>query len=120
MSLFGRLYDILRVNLQTGSDSRSGADGDPANGANGAGWHTETSEDSRLAEYYANLEIPYGSDLEAVRNAWKRQMKKYHPDLHGEDAGKRQIANELSAELTTAYRALEQALKSQERGNIDV
>ena len=59
-----------------------------------------------LAGYYGNLEIPYGSDLHTVRAAWKRMMKKYHPDLHGEDAQKRQVAGELTAELTRAYQEL--------------
>ena len=68
------------------------------------------SQDPRLAGYYANLEVPYGSDLEAVRRAWKRLVKKYHPDLHGGDLEKRKVANELTAELTQAYRELEQAL----------
>jgi DnaJ-class molecular chaperone len=62
-----------------------------------------------LAGYYANLEIPYGSDQETVRAAWKQMMKKYHPDLHGEDPEKRRIAGELTAELTHAYQALVQA-----------
>lgn len=68
------------------------------------------SQDPRLAGFYANLEVPYGSDLEAVRRAWKRLVKKYHPDLHAGDPEKRRVANELTAELTRVYRELEQAL----------
>jgi curved DNA-binding protein CbpA len=37
-------------------------------------------------------------------------LKKYHPDLHGDDPEKRRVANELTAELTRAYRELEKAL----------
>ena len=37
-------------------------------------------------------------------------MKKYHPDSHAQDPAKRQVANELCAELTRAYRELERAL----------
>ncbi|MBT5348333.1 MAG: hypothetical protein HOL55_06125, partial [Nitrospina sp.] len=29
-----------------------------------------------LAKYYANLEIPVGSDRETIKTAWKTQMKK--------------------------------------------
>jgi curved DNA-binding protein CbpA len=64
-----------------------------------------------LAGYYANLEIPYGSDLSAVRSAWKQMMKRYHPDLHGEDPEKRQVASELTAELTRAYQELAKVLE---------
>lgn len=61
-----------------------------------------------LAQYYANLEIPQGSDLPTARRAWKRLMKRYHPDLHSGDPERVKVANELSAKLTEAYRALEE------------
>ena len=70
--------------------------------------------DERLAGYYANLEIPYGSDLATVRAAWKDLMKKYHPDLHGADPEKQRLAGEITANLTRACQELEAAL---ERGN---
>ena len=67
-------------------------------------------EDAALAKNYANLEVPYGSDLETVHAAWRQLMKKYHPDLHCRDAEKRRIANELTARLTQAYRDIEEAV----------
>ena len=66
-----------------------------------------------LAGYYANLEIPRGSDLETVRAAWKGMMKKYHPDLHAADPEKRRLAGELTANLTRAYQELEAALEQE-------
>jgi hypothetical protein len=80
--------------------------GDGTSDGNPRARATVDKEDEVLAGYYANLEIPYGSDLHTVRAAWKRMMKKYHPDLHGEDAQKRQVAGELTAELTRAYQEL--------------
>jgi len=71
--------------------------------------------DPKLVGYYANLEIPYGSDLETARQAWKRLLKKCHPDLHAGDPEKRRIANELSAELTRAYQEIERALAREKR-----
>ena len=68
-----------------------------------------------MAGYYANLEVPYGADWETVRKSWRRLLKKYHPDLHGDDPEKRRIANELTAELTRAYRELEKALQTDGR-----
>ena len=62
-----------------------------------------------LAKYYANLEIPVGSDRETIKTAWKTQMKKYHPDLHGNDSKKKQIAEKLTRQLNEAYRALDSA-----------
>ena len=71
---------------------------------------TLNPEDAALAKNYANLEVPYGSDLETVHAAWRQLMKKYHPDLHCRDAEKRRIANELTARLTQAYRDIEEAV----------
>lgn len=64
-----------------------------------------------LAQYYANLEVPYGADLATVRSAWKRMMKKYHPDLHSKDPEKYRTATLLTQRLTEAYQELEKVLK---------
>ena len=73
-------------------------------------------DEALLAQYYANLEIPPGSDLTTARRAWKRLMKRYHPDLHSGDPERVKVANELSAKLTEAYRALEEKLSGGEAG----
>ena len=59
-----------------------------------------------LAKYYANLEIPCGSDQITIKSAWKKQLKKYHPDLHCSDPGKKIIAENLTRQLNEAYRIL--------------
>jgi DnaJ-class molecular chaperone len=59
-----------------------------------------------LAKYYANLEIPVGSDQTIIKNAWKKQLKKYHPDLHCSDPEKKMIAESLTRQLNEAYRIL--------------
>ena len=69
--------------------------------------HQEGS--NHLTRYYANLEIPVGSDREKIKTAWKIQLKKYHPDLHGSDPEKKQIAEELTRKLNEAYRILDSA-----------
>ena len=68
------------------------------------------AEDPVLAGYYANLELPYGANLEEVKAAWKRLMKQYHPDRHAQDPAKREVANALCAQLTQAYKELEKSL----------
>jgi hypothetical protein len=70
--------------------------------------------DPVLAEYYANLELPYGADLEMVRKAWKKMVRKYHPDLHCADPEKRQLANELSQGLNRAYEEIRKSLEDVE------
>jgi DnaJ-class molecular chaperone len=72
--------------------------------------------DSELARSYANLEIPYGSDLQVAQKAWRRLLKQYHPDLHATDPQKRQVADTLTAELTAAFRYIEKSIKDKEKG----
>ncbi len=69
--------------------------------------------DHEFAQYYANLEVPYGSDLQTVRKAWKQMLRKYHPDLHANDPEKRSTARELSQGLNHAYAELEKHLKNE-------
>lgn len=63
-----------------------------------------------LADYYTNLELPPGASRQEVKRAWKRLMKKYHPDLHSANPEKREVANELTQRLNEAYRALDKKL----------
>lgn len=110
--ILNRLFEIARARLHDTSAPETRAPDPP--------WDIpehETSESEQepefaaaehpLAQYYANLEIPQGSDLHTARRAWKRMMKQYHPDLHSGDPERVKLANELSAKLTEAYRALE-------------
>ena len=90
----------------------------PPGGGRTADWSSgdepDPSIDPRLAACYANLEIPYGADLETTRRAWKRLLKKYHPDLHAQDPEKRRVANQLTAELTRAYQEIEKTFANKE------
>jgi DnaJ-domain-containing protein 1 len=68
--------------------------------------------DPVLAEYYANLEVPYGSDLKTVRRAWKKLLRKYHPDLYSGVPEKEELANKLVQKLNNAYKELEKRLSA--------
>ena len=74
---------------------------------------TVQSVDPELADLYSNLEAPYGSNLATVRKAWKRLLRKYHPDLHSKDPEKRKIADELALRLNGAYERLQKRLESE-------
>ena len=114
-----RLIDIARANWNHLNDKRAGekpsSDSMPE-----PDFEFDASESSRarkprqaedpLARYYANLEIAPGADREAVKSAWKRMMKKYHPDLHDTDPEKRRTADELTRRLTESYRILDKEL----------
>ena len=125
MNLFTRLYKALSSNLPHFEKNKNWKD--PAGHRKSFKYTTEESarrEDQRpqngmpydpvLAAYYANLELPYGADLERVRKAWKKMVKKYHPDLHSADPAKRQLATELSQGLNRAYEEIKKRLEDME------
>lgn len=68
------------------------------------------SGEKTIREYYANLEVPYGSDLETVKISYRRLLRKYHPDKHAESPEMEALATDLTQEITRAYRAVESYL----------
>ena len=115
MDVFLRLYQIARASSAGDYAEREIPAAEDWHGYGASDFEGKrppavSIQDPGLAGYYANLDLPYGADLAAVKAAWKRLMKKYHPDRHVQDPAKRQAANELAAELTRAYRELARAL----------
>jgi hypothetical protein len=74
--------------------------------------YTTNAKNEKLAQYYANLELPYGANLEEVKKAWKKLLKQYHPDKHSLDEEKRKVATVLTQKLNEAYFQLEKELKN--------
>ena len=121
MQLFFRLIRIFKARFHRDQDGdplnshgHSKEHEDEANDGTDSGSQSEgtrNSFDTGLAGYYANLEVPYGSDLATVRQAWKRLSRKYHPDVHSGDPDKRRVANELTQGLNRAYENLVKYLK---------
>ncbi len=71
-----------------------------------------SGEDSvAVRRAYAALEVPPGSDFEAVRHAYRTLMRKYHPDLHTSTPDKQKAANEIAQKLTDSYKLLEKRLR---------
>ncbi len=66
--------------------------------------------DAQLARYYAELGVPYGAELVVVKRAYRRLMRRVHPDRHAGDAARHEEATQLSQTLGEAYRELERAL----------
>lgn len=101
--------EIRRGNSQTGrrgaNQSQQSQSGQSHQSSGNPG------EDPELARYYRNLEVPYGSDLATVRDAWKRLMRQYHPDLHSGDPEKLRTATELVKGLNHAYEQLKRHLE---------
>ncbi len=64
------------------------------------------STQAQVADWYRVLDLPVGADMPAVKSAYRKMMRKYHPDLHTSDARKQKAATELSTRVTTAYNQL--------------
>jgi DnaJ-domain-containing protein 1 len=68
-------------------------------------------QDQKIAEYYKVLDLPEGAEFPQVKAAYRRLMRKYHPDRHTGNPKKLKAATELSMRVTQAYNALEEYLK---------
>lgn len=122
MVLFSRLFRILRANIRFNKNNHNWDrfahyreqyqhKSHPGSSESSGFEQRRPQVDPVLAGYYANLEVPYGSDIETVRQAWKRLVRKYHPDLHSRNPEKRRIANELTQGLNRAYEELAKQLQ---------
>jgi len=52
---------------------------------------------------YANLEVPFGSDIETVRRSYKRLVLQYHPDRHAGNPEKLRVATEITKKLNESF-----------------
>ena len=69
-----------------------------------------SNRDPVLAGYYANLELPYGADREAVRGARRRLLARYHPDRFATDPDKARLADGLVKQINHAHDELLKSL----------
>lgn len=106
MSIASRLYHILRARLGT-AEVELGDDvaPEPASRADRAASPppAEPGIDREMAGYYANLELSYGATAAEAEKAWKRLIRRYHPDLHSQDPEKQRLATEIVKGLNRAY-----------------
>ena len=108
MSIVSRLSKVLRARLATGANETRDT---LENGGTRPRGDRVRTVDRELAGLYANLELPYGADLEQVRAAWKRLLRRYHPDLHGSDPERHATATEIVQGLNRAFEKLRRRLE---------
>ena len=60
--------------------------------------------------WYKTLEVPPGSNLKAVRKAYRKLLLQYHPDRFENDPEKQKAATEVTRKLTEAYNGLRRYL----------
>ena len=65
---------------------------------------------AQLAEWYKQLDVQPGADLAEIKSAYRKLMRKYHPDLQA-DPNKKRAATELTMRVNTAYNGLVEYLE---------
>ena len=76
-----------------------------ARGGAGFGAPGEDPVEQRL-RWYKTLELEPGADFDAIRKAYRRMVKKYHPDRYANDPEKYKAATEVARKITEAYDGL--------------
>jgi curved DNA-binding protein CbpA len=102
---------------RSAASSGAGASAGTGSGTNGArtGWGGGSSSgrpprpgstEANLLEWYRVLDLEVGADMPQIKTAYRRMMRKYHPDMHAGSPQKQKAATELSMRVTTAYNGL--------------
>lgn len=64
----------------------------------------EIKQENKLEEkYYAILELDYGASFAQIKSAYKKLLKKYHPDLFQNKPEKQKIAKKITTQINEAY-----------------
>ncbi len=95
------LNDYLGAEREgTGGNDTAGSGGrrDGSGGTRGSRTPPET-----LRTDYANLEVPFGADIETVRRSYKRLMLRYHPDRHSGNPEKLRVATEITKKVNQSF-----------------
>jgi DnaJ-domain-containing protein 1 len=82
------------------TDSRSNQQADPRAGA-----------DDRLRRDYANLEVPFGTQLAEVTRAYRKLLKRYHPDKFASDPEKQRLATEITQRINSSFQNIKETLR---------
>lgn len=56
-----------------------------------------------LRQDYANLEVPFGVDIEEVKKSYRGLMLRYHPDKHAGNAESQRIALEITKKINESF-----------------
>lgn len=135
MDMFGRLGDILRSYLHGEEDFlyrrdfeeaweelnqfllhpdepiRGKPRAEPLRGYTWAGssyrMHWPDPQE-HLRQDYANLELPFRSDLETVKKQYKTLLRKYHPDQYAQDPEKYRYATEVTKKLNESFHRIKE------------
>ncbi len=72
------------------------------------------SSQGGMAVHYKVLDLPNGASRSEVKSAFRKLMRKYHPDMHTQSPKKHKAATELTMKVSAAYNALEEHFRANE------
>ncbi len=70
------------------------------------------SQEDKERQYYKDLEVPFGTPFPEIKKAYRKLIKKYHPDLYQGDKKKLDIAQEITRKINEAYTYFENKSKN--------
>ena len=111
---FQAAWEELDEYMRTGRESgRQARDRGGSRTQDRGGYRAPRPVDESLRQDYANLEVPFGADIDVVRTSYKRLMMKYHPDKHAGNPEKQKMALEISKKINESF---ERIRSRQEKG----
>ena len=105
MSLLRRLYNVARSNFASRPERSRPVDAGgerPQPPPEPQPHSAERPGDSVASGYYANLELSPGASFEEIKAAYRRLLRKYHPDRHHQTPSRSKTAEEISKRLNEA------------------
>jgi DnaJ-domain-containing protein 1 len=93
------------LNEYLGSDRREAGGGSPHGGdrKDSRGPRSAPMPPESLRPDYANLEVPFGADIETVRRSYKRLVLHYHPDRHAGSPETLRVATEITKKVNESF-----------------
>lgn len=104
MSLFKRIENIIKSNINHKEDEEIQIDINSYEDVYYSDSHEIPSEENSLEKkYYKILELEYGANFDSIKKAYKKLLKKYHPDLFQSEPEKLKSAQEVTRQINEAY-----------------
>lgn len=74
-------------------------------------WRILLGQDPELENAYKTLGLPYGTELQEVKEKWRDLLKEHHPDRHMGTPQRQADATHTSQHLTAAYHRIAKAFQ---------
>ncbi len=102
MSLFKRIVNIIKSNIYHNEDENINIDTYEDIYYNDVD-DIPNNENQLEKKYYKILELEYGVGFNDIKKAYKRLLKKYHPDFYQNNPDKLKSAQIVAKQINEAY-----------------